>query len=53
MLIPVSTRTMANATAQATPRERALFIIFREMVPPVRSSTCSLRICTAGSAFTR
>lgn len=33
MLIPVRTRTMANATAQATPMERAAFIIPRETVP--------------------
>ena len=52
MLMPVRTRTMANATAQATPMERAAFIIPRETVPPVRSSTCSLSTWTAGSALT-
>ena len=42
MLIPVNTLTMASATAQATPAESAVFIILRDIVPPVRSSTCLL-----------
>ena len=43
---------MASATAPATPMDSAAFIMVRETMPPVSSSTCSLSTCTAGSALT-
>ncbi len=52
MLTPVMTRTIASPSEQAMPIERAAIIEFREMAPPVTSSTCLLRTWTAGSAAT-
>lgn len=48
--IPVSTRTIARPFAVATAMDRLRPIAFAEIAPALSSSTCWLRICTAGSA---
>ena len=47
---PVSTRTIANPFASATAMDRLMPIAFAEIAPEVSSSTCLLRMYTAGSA---
>ena len=49
--MPVSTRTIARPFAAATATDRLTPMARAVMVPALSSSTCRLRIWTAGSAL--
>ena len=48
---PVMTRSMASPPAAETAMDRLMPIAFAEIAPALKSSTCRLRIWTAGSAL--